>query len=65
MEQMRRSIAELLLNTHVKETVGEFSTEYRMDVVVLSVDQFYGVVQKCAQAMYMRPLFSIDNNGDL
>lgn len=64
-ELLRRDMHDTLVaeisKKHVTEKVGEYSTEYRIELVVLSVDEFYGVVQRCAQAMFQRPLYSIDN----
>lgn len=58
--QIWQQLADELVHTRIKKTVGNHSTEYRLDLVVLDIDDFYGVVHKCAQAMYGRPLFSID-----
>lgn len=59
-QQMTQQLADEISKKRVTTKRGEYSTEYRIDLVVLSVDEFYGVVQKCAQAMYMRPMYSID-----
>lgn len=63
-QQMHQQLADEISKKHITEKKGEYSTEYRIDLVVLTVDEFYGVVQKCAQDMFMRPLYSIDNSEE-
>lgn len=54
MEQMRSQLKEAILNEKMETFREEFSTTFRMDVVVMNPDEFYSIVQEEAMILASR-----------
>lgn len=53
-QQMRSQLKEAILNEKMETFREEFSTTFRMDVVVMNPDEFYRIVQEEAMALVSR-----------
>lgn len=55
---MRERMADFISRERIEINEGEFSTEYRLRLYVLSPDALYGLIQREAMEMlkYMHPL---------
>lgn len=54
MDQMRSQMKEAILNEKVETFREEFSTTFRLDVVVMNPDEFYRIVQEEAMSLVSR-----------
>lgn len=54
MAQMRSQMKEAILNEKVETFREEFSTTFRLDVVVMNPDEFYRIVQEEAMSLVSR-----------
>lgn len=63
-QDMARKLAHEIVRNKVWHTIGEFSTRYQLDVIVMTPDEFYRAVEDCARRRgYGAPEILFANDG--